>query len=141
MAVSLDCGALRRSVGFLAVAAALTAAVPAAASLAPVNRTTPRVRKGKVVVPRGHAEGRVRVIVGLSLPPLSVFHSRSFAAQGVRRRLNVNAAPSRRYVERITAAQRSAARALRRAIPQVRIGRRFQVVLDAMTVSLPATKL
>jgi minor extracellular serine protease Vpr len=81
------------------------------------------------------------VLVGLSLPPLAVFHSRSLAAQGARRKLSVRAAASRRYLARVTAAQRLAATALRRAIPQARIGHRLQVVLDAMTVSLPATKL
>ena len=115
--------------------------MPAAASLVPVNRNGPRVRAGKLVIPRGHAEGRVRVIVALRLPPLAAFHDRAFAAHGARRRLSFTAAASQRYLARVSAAQGVAATALRRAIPQARIGRRFQVVLDAMTVSLPATKL
>jgi minor extracellular serine protease Vpr len=123
------------------MAATLAAPMPAAASLVPINRTTPRVRAGKLFIPRGHAEGRVRVIVGLPLAPLATFHRRVFAARGLTRKLNVRAASSQRYLARMTAAQRSAAAALRRAIPQARIGRRFQVVLDGLTVSLPVTKL
>jgi subtilisin family serine protease len=42
---------------------------------------------------------------------------------------------------RVLAAQRSAAAELHRLMPNARIGRRFQVVLDAFTVSLPAAKL
>ena len=37
--------------------------------------------------------------------------------------------------------QARAAAALRAAIPQARVGRRFEIVLDALTVSLPAAKL
>ncbi len=39
------------------------------------------------------------------------------------------------------AAQRSAVTKLQQAIPSARVGRRFQIVLDGLTVSLPATKL
>jgi len=128
-------------VGFLAIAAALAAAVPAAASLVPITRTTPRVRAAKLFIPRGQAEGRVRVIVGLPLAPLAAFHARALAARGLTRRLNVSTVASQRYLARVTAAQRVAAAALRRVIPQARIGRRFQVVLDGLTVTLPATEL
>ena len=61
--------------------------------------------------------------------------------RGAARKLSLRTAASQRYLARVTAAQRVAAAALRRAIPQARIGRRFQVVLDGLTVSLPATKL
>jgi subtilisin family serine protease len=128
-------------VGFLAIAAALAAAVPAAASLVPITRTTPRVRAGKLFIPRGQADGRVRVIVGLQLAPLAAFNARAFAARGLTRRLNVGTVASQRYLARVTAAQRVAAAAVRHAIPQARIGRRFQVVLNGLTVSLPAVKL
>ncbi len=50
-------------------------------------------------------------------------------------------AASRRYLARVVAAQRTAAAQLVRAIPQARVGRRFQIVLDGLTVSLPVTKL
>jgi len=133
-------------VGLLAVATALVAAAPAGASLLPIKRTfgdltVPRVRAGSLTIPRHQAQGRVRVIVGLPLAPLAASYGRSFAAQHGARKLDVAATASQRYLARVVAAQRRAAVELRRAIPEARIGRRFQVVLDAMTVSLPATKL
>src|SRR5207253_7854982 len=48
---------------------------------------------------------------------------------------------SRRYLARVAAAQRVAAKQLLRAIPQARIGRHYEVVLDGFVVSLPVTKL
>jgi len=133
-------------VGLFAVAAALASAVPAGASLVPINRTfgeltVPLVRAGKLAVPRNQARGRVRVIVGLPLAPLAASFGRRLAAQGGTQKLNVRSTASRRYLARVLAAQRVAATQLSRAIPEARIGRRFQVVLDGLTVTLPATKL
>jgi minor extracellular serine protease Vpr len=81
------------------------------------------------------------VIVGLPLAPLAASFGRRLAAQGGAQKLNVRSAASRRYLARVVAAQRVAAAQLRRAIPEARIGRRFQVVLDGLTVALPVTKL
>ncbi len=122
------------------------AAVPAGASLIPIKRTfgdltVPRVRVGSLTIPRHQAQGRVRVIVGLPLAPLAASYGRAFAAQAGARKLNVADAASQRYLARVVVAQRLAAAELRRAIPEARIEHRFQVVLDALTVSLPATKL
>jgi minor extracellular serine protease Vpr len=137
---------LRRFVGLLAVAAALASAVSAGASLVPIQRTfgdhsIPRVRSGSLTIPPGHASGRVRVIVGLSLPPLAAAHGLSLYGLSPARRLNVSSQSSQRYLARIVAAQRVAATRLRQAIPQLRVGRRFQVVLDGLTVTLPVTRL
>jgi minor extracellular serine protease Vpr len=128
-------------VGLLAVAVALLSAAPTGAALLPVHQHGPRVRAGALWIPPHHADGRVRVIVGLKLPPLAAAYGRTFAAAGMTRKLDVTTAFSRSYLTRIVAAQRSAAAELVRAIPQARIGRRFQVVLDGMTVSLPFTQL
>jgi minor extracellular serine protease Vpr len=133
-------------VGLLAVATALASVIPAGAALTPIKRTfgdvtIPQVRPGRLAVPPGHAEGRVRVIVGLPMAPLAAVYGRSFALAGATRKLNVASAASKRYLARVSAAQRDASRQLRQAIPQARIGRTFQVVLDGLTVSLPATKL
>ncbi len=132
--------------GLLVVVAALASALPAAASFMPVRRTfgdltIPRVRAGSVRIPAAHRSGRVRVIVGLPKPPLAAAYGRSFAATGTTRKLNVATAASRAYLRRVVAAQRVAATKLRHAIPQARIDRRFQVVLDGLTVTLPATRL
>jgi minor extracellular serine protease Vpr len=133
-------------VGLLAVATALASPVPASASLVPIERTfgdltVPRVRAGTLSIPRNQASGRVRVIVGLPLAPLAVSYGRSFSARTGSRKLNVATPAARHYLARVEAAQRIAAAQLRRAIPEARIGRRFQVVLNGLTVSLPATKL
>jgi minor extracellular serine protease Vpr len=133
-------------VGLFAVAAALSAAIPAGAALVPIDRSfgdvnLPRVRSGTLTIPRSQASGRVRVIVGLALPALASAQGRGLSAQGANRKLDVASAASRRYLVQLSAAQRVAAARLLRAIPQARIGRRYQVLLDGFTVSLPVAKL
>jgi minor extracellular serine protease Vpr len=133
-------------VGLLAVAAALAAAIPAGAALLPIDRThgestSPRVRTGTLKIPPNQASGRVRVIVGLPLPALAAAGLQGLSSQRGIRRLDVASAASRRYLARLAAAQGTAAAQLLRAIPQARIGRHYQVVLDGFVVSLPVTKL
>jgi minor extracellular serine protease Vpr len=129
---------------FLAALSAVPAASPA---FQPVRRDfgelkIPRVRVGKLVVPTGHRAGRIRVIVTLRLPPLARAHANGvFAAQAASQRLDVRSSASRRYVERINAAQARAIAQLRRAIPSARVSERYRVVLDGFTVSLPYRKL
>jgi minor extracellular serine protease Vpr len=128
------------------VATALASAAPAGGALQPIvrtfgERTLPRVRPGVLHVPAGHANGRIRVIVGLGLPPLAAAYGRSFAAAEQNRRLDVATIASRRYLARVAAAQRRAALQLRRAIPEARIQERYQVLLDGMTVDLPIANL
>ena len=84
---------------------------------------------------------RVRVIVGLALPPLSTRGGRGLASFSARTKLDVGSSSSRAYLRRLEQQQVRAATQIRAAIPQARIGRRFEVVLDAMTVSVPASKL
>jgi subtilisin family serine protease len=127
------------------VLAALASAAPGGASLQAIkrtfgDRTVPRVRTGKLVIPAHHGDGRVRVIVGLPLAPLAAAY-RSFESAGGTRKLDVASVSSQRYLARVVAAQRVAAAQLVRAIPRARVGRRFQIVLDGLTVSLPITKL
>src|SRR6266511_4137767 len=144
--LALDCGPLRRSVGLFAVVTALASAVPAGAALTPIKRTfgdttLPRVRAGVLNVPANQGSGRVRVIVGLRLPPLAAAYGRTFAGAEARARLDVSTTASRRYLARVVAAQGHAVAELHRAIPEARVDRRFQIVLDGITVTLPATKL
>ena len=132
--------------GLLAVIAALASSVPAGATLVPIERTfgdvtVPRVRAGTLTVPRNQASGRVRVIVGLPLAPLAAAYGRTLAANAGASKIDVASVASRRYLARVAAAQRVAVARLRAAIPEARIDRRFQIVLDGVTVSLPATKL
>jgi minor extracellular serine protease Vpr len=133
-------------VGLLAVAAALLVAVPATAALTPIRRTFgdmtfPRVRTGVLHVPANQHSGRVRVIVGLRMPPLAAAYGRTLAAVGARQKLDVSTTASRTYLAHEVAAQQRAVAALQRAIPEARVDRRFQIVLDGITVTLPATKL
>ena len=87
------------------------------------------------------AAARVRVIVGLALPPLSTRGGRGLASFSARQKLDVRSSSSRAYLRHLEQRQIRAAAQIRAAIPQARIGRRFEVVLDAITVSLPASKL
>jgi minor extracellular serine protease Vpr len=133
-------------VAVLLFVAASVSSVPAGAALVPVKRTfgdhtVPQVRTGTLSIPRSQASGRVRIIVGLQLPPLGAWYGRSLAAAPGKRKLSTSSAASRSYLARVDAAQRSAVAKLQKAIPSARVGRRFQIVLDGLTVSLPATKL
>jgi subtilisin family serine protease len=99
----------------------------------------PRVRAG--TLPAVASSGRIRVIARLSLPPLAQRFGRGLASAGAARRLDTTSAASRAYLQRVGRAQTAEAALVRRAIPEARIGHRFQVVLDGLTVSLPASKL
>jgi subtilisin family serine protease len=136
---------LRRAIPLLACCAALVGALPAAAQLVPVqrtfgDRTVPRVRAGFIPL-TASSSSRVRVVVDLRLPPLAARYGRGLYTTGAKRTLNVTSAASRAYLRRVDEAQTRVAAELRRLIPQARVGRRFQVILDALTVSLPASKL
>jgi subtilisin family serine protease len=136
---------LRRLVPFLALVAALTAVAPTAASLQPIRRhvgelTLPRLRAGTIKVPAGHAEGRIRVIVGLRQPPLAA----AFAAgrkSAASHHLNVSSGSSRAYLAKLTRLQNAAAAQLKHAIPTIRLQRRFQILLDGITASIRARDL
>jgi minor extracellular serine protease Vpr len=133
-------------VAVLLFVAALASTAPAGAKLVPVkrtfgDRTLPRVRTGRLSIPRNQASGRIRVIVGLQLPPLAAWSGRTLAAIGGKRKLSFSSSSSRSYLARIESAQKVAVAKLERAIPSARVGRRFQIVLDGVTVTLPATKL
>src|SRR5207237_11956 len=130
----------------LTFAAALVLAAPAAARLVPIKRSfgetgLPRVRAGTIAIPSGQARGTVRVIVTLELPPLAAAFGRSPAAFGATRRLDVANSSSRAYLARVDAAQRAAVVRLHRAIPSARVSRRFRIVLDGLTVTIPARRL
>ena len=84
------------------------------------------------------------MIVTLRLAPLAArFHARNLqAVSSLReRRLNVADRSSRVYLARLAAAQRVAAAAIRRAIPSSAISRRFRILLDGLTVTLPASRM
>ena len=120
---------MRRATSLLAALVTLSAASSAAAHLRVGHGTIPSTTT------------RIRVVVSLELPPLALRGRRGLASAVARRKLDTNSASARAYVRELEDAQARAAAALRAAIPQARVGRRFEVVLDALTVSLPAAKL
>jgi len=73
------------------------------------------------------------------LPPLAQTDlvRRLESSSGAARKLNVASRSSRTYLARLDAAQRQAIRVLERKIPEARVSRRFRIVLDGFTVTLP----
>ncbi len=145
MELRLHLALLRRFL-VLAVLAALTAVPAASAAFQPIRRdfgelTYPRVRAGHVTIPSGHHDGRIRVIVSLKLPPLAQAYGRGLYAAGAAHRLEVGSSTAKAYVARIEAQQAAAITQLKRTIPDARVSLRYQVVLNALAVSLPAKEL
>lgn len=137
---------MRRLPVLLVLAAALVLPTVASATLQPVRRDfgelqIPRLRAGTISIPRAHANRRITVLVALRRPPLAAYFARTPAGVAGARRLDVRSASSRAYLARLAAVQQRAAAALKRAIPEATISLRFRVVLDALTVRLPYTKL
>jgi minor extracellular serine protease Vpr len=137
---------LRRLPVLIASFAALALTASASAALQPINRTfgeqtIPRVRPGTISVPASARGERMRVIVALSLPPLAAEHGPGLFGSLGTSSLDVNSRSSRAYLARIEAAQLEAARAIRAAIPSAQVTRRFQVVLNGITVELPYRRL
>src|SRR4051812_36513876 len=145
MEVRLPFPHLRRSL-LLALLAALSSVPVSAAAFQPVQRnfgelTFPRVRAGTVTIPKHQSSGRIRVIATLKLPPLAQAYGRGLYAAGSANRLNVHSSASTAYLARIQAEQSAAIAKLRQAIPSALISWRYQVILNGMTVSIPAAKL
>ncbi len=89
----------------------------------------------------GGASGRVRVIADLAMPPLAAASGRGLFSAGGHRRLQVHSTASQAYLQRVARAQDHAVAELSRAIPDARVGRRFRILLDGLTVTLPAKEL
>ncbi len=137
---------MRRIVLLAAGVAALVCTSAASTALQPIRRphtadTSPRQWKGPLKIPSEHRRGRIRVIARLDLPPLAAAFNEDFAVGGTSRRLDVSAGSSRRYLTRLARAQSAAATAITQAIPGAVVSRRFQVVLDGLTVELPVHRL
>jgi subtilisin family serine protease len=137
---------LRRIASLAAVAAAFSCVGAASPALQPLRLShrgdlvSPRL-KGPLRIPAEHRRGRVRVIVRLALPPLAAAFSDGLAVGGDSRRLDVQTSSARRYIAKLESEQVRAASAIRTAIPGAVVSRRFQVVLDGLTVELPVHRL
>jgi subtilisin family serine protease len=101
---------------------------------------SPRVR-GPLRIPPQRQLGRVRVIARLSMPPLAAALAEDLSVGGSSRKLNLSTSSSRKYLARVESLQNEAAAEIKRAIPNAVLSRRFQVLLDGLTVELPATRL
>jgi minor extracellular serine protease Vpr len=137
---------LRRARLVLVLSAALGFAASASAALEPVRPSfgearEPLLRAGTIRVPAGQATGRVRVIATLPLPPLAAARGRALALHAAPQRLDVSSTSSRTYLARVARAQSAAVAALRREIPDADVSRRFSILLDGITVELPARRL
>jgi minor extracellular serine protease Vpr len=134
---------LRRALVLIVLPAALILTASASAKLErirlprTVDHVLPRIRHGVIRIPAGHGFGRVTVIVDLQAPPLAVAYGHGLDAAGQRRPLNVHSATSRAYLAHLARLQARAAAQIRRAIPQARIGLRYQIVLDGFSLRLP----
>lgn len=82
------------------------------------------------------------MIVTLDDPPLAAAASLNrLAGFGPTRRLNVSSPFSRTYLARIEAAQRRAVATVRAEIPEAVVSRRFRILLNGFTVSVPYQRL
>jgi subtilisin family serine protease len=125
----------------------LVAASSASAALTPIRRDAreaalPRVRAGVLHIPAAKQRGWTRVIVRLATPPLAAWSSeRSLSSASRTQRLNVRSASSKAYLAKLAKLQDAAAAQVHIAIPSAQIQERFSILLDGLTVRLPAKSL
>jgi subtilisin family serine protease len=85
---------------------------------------------------------RVRVIATLDDPPLAAAtFARRLPGLAPNARLNLASASSRSYLARLESAQATAIAEIRREIPQARVSRRYQVLVNGFAVSVPYDRL
>ena len=141
------CASVLRRLTLATALFALAMATSASASFQPVRRDyrespLPRVRKGTIKIPAGHASGLTRVIVRLSGAPLAAWNSqRGLASASHVTRLDVHSAAAKVYLARLARAQQVAVAELHAAIPQARVQERYRIVFDGFAVELPYNKL
>jgi subtilisin family serine protease len=93
-----------------------------------------------------HAAGGppdVQVVVLLDAPPLATAtaSSRVLTAAARSQRLSLRTPTSVSYMQRVTAAQRALEVRIRRAVPGAHVRWRYQVVLNALAVVVPANRV
>jgi minor extracellular serine protease Vpr len=85
---------------------------------------------------------RARVIVTLEDPPLAAAaFARRFAGFGPKRKLDLRSSFSQSYLAGLEAAQARAIASLRREIPEARVSRRYQLLVNGFAVSIPYARL
>lgn len=125
----------------------LVAATSASAALTPIRRDAreaalPRVRAGVLQIPAAQQRGWTRVIVRLAAPPLAAWSSgRALSSATRTQHLDVQSASAKAYLAKLAKLQDAAAAEVRTAIPSAQIQERFSILLDGLTVRLPAKSL
>jgi minor extracellular serine protease Vpr len=88
------------------------------------------------------AGNRVRVIVTLDDPPLAAAtFARRLPGFGSDPKLNLSTRFSQSYLGRLEAAQTRAIASIRQEIPEARVSRRYQVLVNGFAVSVPYARL
>ena len=100
------------------------------------------LRPSPVRVTPPDARRETRVILTLDPPPLAqTLPSAALLGDAPRRKIDFQSPTTRSALTRIESAQRTAIANLRQAVPEAVVGRRFQVLLDGLTVTVPYAKL
>jgi minor extracellular serine protease Vpr len=85
---------------------------------------------------------RARVIVTLQDPPLAAAaFARRFAGFGPRRKLNLASAFSRSYLSSLEAEQAQAIATLHQEIPEAKVSRKYELLVNGFAVSVPYARL
>jgi subtilisin family serine protease len=101
-----------------------------------------QLRPSPVVVTPPTAERRTRVIVTLDPPPLAeLMPSPAFIGGAPRRKIDFRSPLMESALTHIEAAQRVAIARIHEAVPGAIVSRRFQVLVDGITVSVPYDRL
>lgn len=139
---------MRRFALLACLAAVAASSGSASGALGPIQESLrdysfPRLRQGLALEPRlTSASPRTRVIVTLDEPPLAAAAPhQAFATIGSRQKLNVRSSFSRRYLAELDAAQQRAIAAVRSVLPEAKVSRRYRILLNGFTVSLPYEQL
>ncbi len=93
-------------------------------------------------MPNARRHGLTRVIVRLSAPPLAAWSgNRSLSSTSRAHHLDIGSTASRAYLAKLARLQDAGVAQVRAAIPQARFQERFSILLDGITVQLPARAL
>ena len=107
-----------------------------------VENALAKVRSAPDVSVLSRKGATARVIVTLDDPPLAAAaFARRFAGFGPKRKLNLKSSFSQKYLAGLEAAQARAIASLRREMPEARVSRRYQLLVNGFAVSIPYERL
>src|SRR5581483_12327655 len=102
----------------------------------------PRVRAGRITIPRRRGRGLTRVIVRLAAPPLAAWNAeRTLASASRAHHLDLRTSAAVAYRAELRRQQETVAAAVLRAIPQARVQERYDILLDGFALQLPTRSL